>query len=118
MLFDGSSHKRDEIGGLRTERQIDLFRQREDARRARVERREAEARVRHLNLDLLIRSVLLVLVVAIGFCVAIGAAGNPHLLELSLVATSGWAAIAIGAARVLRPKARPRSELNTPTSGS
>lgn len=106
MLFDGSSHRRDQTSGLRTERQIDLFRKREAAKREQAQRKEAEACVRHLNLDFVIRIVLLVIAILIGISVIVGALGNPIALELSLVAASAWAAIAAGVIRVLRPKPR------------
>jgi len=106
VLFDGSSHRRDQTSGLRTERQIDLFRKREAAKREQAQRKEAEACVRHLNLDFVIRIVLLVIAILIGISVIVGALGNPIALELSLVAASAWAAIAAGVIRVLRPKPR------------
>lgn len=108
MLFDGSSHKRDQESGLRTERQIDLFRRREAAKREQAQRKEAEARVRHLNLDFVIRIVLLVIATLIGISVIVGALGSPTALKLSLIAASAWAAIAAGVIRALRPK--PKEE--------
>lgn len=103
LQFEGSSRK-DEVDRLRTRSQISLFIERERARKARVERREAEARVRHLNLDLVLRVVLLVFAVGIGIGVIVGSVGNPQLLELSLLASSAWAAIAASLIRILRPK--------------
>jgi hypothetical protein len=103
-LFDNSRHGGDEIDGLQSREEIDLYVERKKARKIRTERREAEAHVRHLNLDLAMRIVLGLLAVGIGIAVIIGAAGEPGVLKLSLVATSAWAAIAAGAIRVLRPK--------------
>ena len=105
MLVDRSSHRRDQTNGLRTERQIDLFRKREAAKREQAQRREAEARVRHLNLDLVIRIVLLVVAISIGISVIVGTLGNPMALKVSLVAASAWAAFAAGVVRALRPTA-------------
>jgi hypothetical protein len=112
-LFDNSPHKRDEVDGLQTREEIDLYIKRERAREVRTRREEAEAeahaaeaRVRHLNLDYVLRIVLAVLAVGIGITVIIGAAGEPALLKLSLAASSAWAAIAAGAIRVLRPKGK------------
>lgn len=96
MFFDGSSHKRDTSQGLRTERQITLFRQREEARREQAKRRETEAHVRHLNFDLFQRAVLLVLGIAIGTAIVIGALLDPGLLKLGLLAASAFGAIAAG----------------------
>lgn len=93
--------KQDENQGLRTERQIELYRQREAAKRERAERcevearaRESEARVRHLNFELIQRAVLLFLGVIIGMVVMIGALGNSELLKLSIAAASLWGSIA------------------------
>jgi uncharacterized membrane protein len=91
----------DENQGLRTERQIELYRQREAARRERAERwevearaREAEARVRHLNLGLIERTVLLVLGMIIGVAAILGALANPELLTLAGGAATVWGVIA------------------------
>jgi hypothetical protein len=86
----------DENQGLRTKRQIELYRQREAAKRERAERREVEARVRHLNFALIQRVVLLVMGVAIGIALIIGARRDPALLEISLASASVWGAIAAG----------------------
>jgi hypothetical protein len=93
--------KQNENQGLRTERQIELYRQREAAKRERAERceiearaRESEARVRHLNFDLIQRIVLLVLGVIIGMVAMIGAFGDPALLRLSIAAATLWGSIA------------------------
>ena len=89
----------DENRGLRTERQIELYRRREAAKRERAERcevearaREAEARVRHLNFELVQRGVLLVMGVVIGIAIVFGAgifymarlarAGPPEHVEM------------------------------------
>jgi hypothetical protein len=88
------SQKRDEIGRLKTERQIQLFRQREAARRERAERREAEARVRHSNLDFVQRAVSLVLAVAICVALLLGDVGDPVLLKLVAGAGATWGALA------------------------
>lgn len=103
LLFGGFPHRHDDNKGLRTERQIALFRQREAARREQAERREAEARVRHRNFDLVQRVVLLVMAIPIGAAVAIGALGNPELLKLALAGASAWSVIAAALYR-LRPK--------------
>jgi uncharacterized membrane protein len=113
LLFEGPSGKRDEVDRLRTRKQIDLFIEREKARKARVERREAEARVRHLNLDLIVRIMLLVLAVAIGISLVIGLLHDPALLDLALIATSAWAALAAALSRVLRPKATRGGEFSS-----
>jgi hypothetical protein len=104
LLFDGYSHKRDENNGLRTERQIALYRQREAAKRERAERRELEAQVRHSNFELIQRAILLLVGVAIGVALIIGATGEPNLLKLALVATTGWATLAAALYRRGRPK--------------
>ena|GEM_PF-2852029 len=102
-LRRSASFKRqqNENQGLRTERQIELYRQREAAKRERAERREvearareSEARVRHLNFELIQRVVLLVMGVAIGVVTIISAFGNPELPKLSIAAASLWASIA------------------------
>lgn len=110
-MFDSSRHSSDEIDGLQSREEIDLYIEREKARKIRAESREAEAdadaaeaRVRHLNLDYGLRIVLAVVALGIGIAVIIGAAGEPAALKLSLVAASVWAAIAAGAMRVVRPK--------------
>jgi hypothetical protein len=91
----------DENKGLRTERQIALYRQREAAKRERAERREvearareAEARVRHLKFELVERVALLIMGVAIGGAVVIGGLREPALLKISLGAAGAWGVIA------------------------
>jgi Na+/H+ antiporter NhaD/arsenite permease-like protein len=93
--------KQNENQGLRTERQIELYRQREAAKRERAERceiearaRESEARVRHLNFELIQRAVLLVMGVIIGTVVIIGVLSNSELLKVSLAAASLWGTVA------------------------
>lgn len=103
MLFDGVSDKRDESRGLRTSKQIALFRQRQAAKREQAERREAEARVRHLNFDLVQRAVLLILALAIGIVLLIAALSNLDELKFALGGASAWAAIAAALYR-WRPK--------------
>jgi hypothetical protein len=95
------THKQDENQGLRTERQITLYRQREEAKRQRAERceaearaREAEARVRHLNFELIQRVVLLVLGLSIGIAAVIGALGDPALLKFAGGTAAAWGGIA------------------------
>src|SRR5215213_3826692 len=106
--------KQNEDQGLRTERQIELYRQREAAKRERAERceiearaRESEARVRHLNFDLIQRAVLLVLGVTIGVVLMIGVLGDPELLKLSIPAATLWGSIA---AALYRWERRGRAE--------
>jgi Na+/H+ antiporter NhaD/arsenite permease-like protein len=101
----------DENHGLRTERQIVLYRQREAAKRERAERREvearareAEARVRHLNFELIQRIVLLITGVGIGIALIIGALRDPGLLKISLASASIWGAIAAALYRWERKK--------------
>lgn len=103
-LFD-SRHKRNGSSGLRTERQISLFRKREAARRERAERREADARVRHLNFELVQRGVLLVLAMTIGIALMIGALGNPEAFKLAAGGATAWGVIAAALHR-WRPKPR------------
>jgi uncharacterized membrane protein len=86
--------KQDENQGLRTERQILLYRQREAAKRERAERCEVEARVRHLNFELIQRIVLLVLSVIIGMVAVLGAFNDPELLKLASGAAAVWGMIA------------------------
>lgn len=106
LLFSGSPHKRkrEQVNGLRTRKQIELFREREGARRAQAERREAEARVRQMNVDTFIRVGLFVLGLGIGISVIIGGLGNPVLLRLSIPAATAWGLAAASLTRVLRPR--------------
>jgi hypothetical protein len=109
MRFPRSPDRRKQEGlnGLRTRKQIELFREREAARRERAERREAEARVRHRNFDLIQRAILLVVAVAIGIAVIVGALGNADLPKLAVAGASAWAAIAAALYR-FRPKSESR----------
>jgi hypothetical protein len=104
MRFVGSSHRHDRLNGLRTRKQIALSAERDQALKIRAERREAEARVRHLNFELVAKVVLLASAVGISIAVIIGSTGNPTLLRFSLAASGGWGVIAAGLARMLRPK--------------
>jgi uncharacterized membrane protein len=104
LRFARPPHSRDELNGLRTRKQISLFIERENARQVRAERRTAEARVRHMNFELVTRIVLLILAVGIGISVIVGVLGNPSVLELSVLAASVWGAIAAALLRLLRPR--------------
>jgi hypothetical protein len=104
LRFLGPFRGRDELDGLRTRKEISLFVERENARQVRAERRGAEARVRHLNFELIAEIVLLVLAVGIGTSLIVGALGDPGLLEVSLLAASAWGAIAAALLRLRRPK--------------
>lgn len=87
----------DENQGLRSEREIELYRKREAAKRDRAERREAEAKaqeaearvreteaqVRHLNFDLVERVGFFVFTMAIGVMAIIGALNDPDLLKVA-----------------------------------
>ncbi|MDQ2629634.1 MAG: hypothetical protein M3Y75_01475 [Actinomycetota bacterium] len=84
----------DENRGLRTERQIELYRKREEAKRERAERREVEARVRQLNLSVVQQAVFLLMGVVIGVAVVFGALGSPELLKLACGAAAAWGVIA------------------------
>lgn len=87
-------HDRDENSGLRTQRQIELFRQREAAKRERAQRRAEEARVRHLNFELVQRTVLLIATVAVAVTIALAAVGNDAALKVALGAGGAWTALA------------------------
>jgi uncharacterized membrane protein len=79
--------------GLRTRRQIELFRQREAAKRERVQRRLEEAHVRHLNFELVQRIVLLISAMAIAIAIGLASAGSATALKLAIGAGGVWAAI-------------------------
>jgi hypothetical protein len=113
LRFAGFSDGPDEFRRLKTRKQIELFRLREAAKCDQAERKEAEARVRHLNVDLAMRIVLLVLAIGIAISVIIGAAGDPEALKLSLVAAGAWGSIAAALSRLLRPMPSDRSEKRT-----
>jgi len=89
-----SSKKRDPNRGLRTERQIQLYRQREAARRERAERREAEAKVRFANLQLAQGAVLLAVVAVIGLALVVGLLVDPDAQKLGVPAVGIWSALA------------------------
>lgn len=106
LLFQGPPHKRRDVDVLGSTDEIALFRQRELALRERAERREVEARVRHLNLDFALRLVLGFIAVGIGICMVIGVLASPALLRASLVTGSAWGVIAASAFGVGRLKPR------------
>ena len=103
-------HSRKSIrsNGLRTERQIDLFRKREAAKREQAEREEVEQRVRHLKFDLVQRAVLFAMSLAVGTAVVVGVLGNQGLLKLALVATGLWGGTTVAVYR-LRPESHTRN---------
>jgi len=94
LRLPSPSSKQDENKGLRTRRQVELYIEREKARQARAERREAEARVRHLNFDLIQRMVLLVIGASIGAAASLGVLGDPQLLKPAAIAASTWGVVA------------------------
>lgn len=108
-MFD-SRHKSDEIDGLRTERQIELFRKREAARRERAERREAEARVRHSNFELVMRIILLTLAVVVWLMAILGAPGDPVLRWLSLIGAGAWTAVVGTLIQILRTGSKRKAD--------
>lgn len=55
-------HNDDEIEGLRTQEEIDLYRQREAAKHERAKRRYTETCVWRLQLELVIRAALFALI--------------------------------------------------------
>lgn len=95
----GPSDKKqsDENEGLRSEREIELYRQREKAKREKAERREAEARareaeahareaeaqVRHLNFGLVERIGFFGFAMVVGVGAIIGALSDPDLLKIA-----------------------------------
>jgi predicted PurR-regulated permease PerM len=85
-----------ELKGLGSPDEIALFIQREKALMVRAQRKEADARVRYSNFQLVQGIVALVLVVAAWIAVVIGAVSNPELLKLALGA--GGILGAVGAA--------------------
>ena len=94
MRLSAPTAERSEDEGLRTERQIALYRMREAAKRARVERKEAEARVRHLNLELVERTTYLITVVVLVILWIAGAASDDGLLKAALLIGGAKAGIA------------------------
>jgi hypothetical protein len=103
------SKKRDPDKGLRTERQIQLYRLREAAKRDRAERREAEARVRYSNFQLVQAAVLLAVAVLIGVAFVIGLLANQQLLKFAVPAAGAWGALAAALYR-WRPKQREKAD--------
>jgi hypothetical protein len=84
---------------LYTERQIALYRQRETAKRDRASRREADARVRLLNFELVKRIVLLIVTVGIGLGLVFAVLSNPGLLEASFGAAAIWGLVVASLSR-------------------
>jgi hypothetical protein len=87
----------DQNKGLRTERQIELYRKRVAAKREEAEQREADARareaeahareaeaqVRHLNFGLVERIGFFGFAMAVGVVAVIGALSDPDLLKVA-----------------------------------
>ncbi len=94
MRFSSPSKRPDPDKGLRTERQIQMYRQREAAKRERAERREAEARVRFFNFQLVQSVVLLTVTVMVGVAFIVSLVVSPQLLEVAIPAVGAWGAIA------------------------
>lgn len=82
-LLQGSN-RGSELEGLSNPDEIALFIRQQEALLVRAQRQEADARVRHSNFELIQRAVLLVLMIAAGVTMLIGAAGDPELLKLAL----------------------------------
>lgn len=59
-----------------------------------MQRKAEEARVRHLNFELVQRVVLLISAVAMAVAIGVAATGNATALKLALGAGGVWAAIA------------------------
>lgn len=97
-LLQGSD-RGNELSGLSSPDEITLFIRQEEALLVLAKRREADARVRHINFDLLQRAVLLVLAVVIAIALIIGVLSNPALLKLAVVAASALGAITAGLTR-------------------
>ncbi len=76
MRFSQPLRERDGTNRLRTQRQIDLFVEREKAKRVAAERREVEARVRQRNFDLIQQGAFLVLAIGAGISVIAGTAAD------------------------------------------
>lgn len=96
MRLSSRSKRSDPNSELRDRRQIQLYIEREEARKRRTERREAEARVRQANFELIQRMVFLALAVVVVLAVLIGVAGGAELLKLALGAGGILGAIAAG----------------------
>ena len=88
-----------ELNGLESPDEIALFVKQQKALLVLAERREADARVRHSNFELIQRAVLLALAVVVGLAALIGAAGDPELLKLALGAGGILGAIGAGVHR-------------------
>ena len=80
--------------GLRTERQIQMFRQREAAMHERAERRQAEALVRLFNFLLVQAAVFLAVTVTLTIAFMTGLAASPRFLEIAIPASGASSAIA------------------------
>ncbi len=93
LRLSSPSKRPDPDKGLRTERQIQMYRQREAAKRERAERREAEARVRFFNFQLVQAAVLLVATVIIGVALVVGLVASPQLLKLAIPSAGAWGAV-------------------------
>jgi len=93
------SKRGSELNGLNNPDEIALFVKQQKALLVLAERREAEARVRHSNFELIQRAVLLALAVIVGLAVLIGAASDPELFKLALGAGGILGAIGAGAHR-------------------
>jgi hypothetical protein len=94
MRFPSPFKRADLDRGLRTERQIQMFRQREAAMQDRAERREAEARVRWFNFLLAQAVVFLAVTVTLTIAFMTGLAPSPRLLEVAIPAAGASSAIA------------------------
>jgi hypothetical protein len=84
MLLSGGSNRKGGLQGLGNPEEIALFVQQQDALVAQARREEVQQHVRHLKFDLAQRIVFLVLTVAIGIALIIGALGDPELLRVAL----------------------------------
>jgi phage-related minor tail protein len=118
----------DENQGLRSEREIELYRKREKAKREKAERREAEAKarqaeahareaeaqVRHLNVGLIERVGFFVFAMGVGIVAIIGALSDPGLLKVAVGA--GGLGGAVAAARYRFSK-RSSDELSLRRAG-
>jgi hypothetical protein len=105
MRFSQPLGERDGTNRLRTQRQIDLYVEREKAKRTAAERREVEARVRQLNFDLIQQAAFLAIAIGIGISLIAGAVANPDLLGAGVFASSAFAAL-IAALHRLASKSR------------
>lgn len=94
MRFPSPFKTADLSRSLRTERQIQMFRQREAAMQDRAERRQAEARVRWLNFLLVQAAVFFAVAVTLTIAFMVGLATSPRLLEVAIPAAGASSAIA------------------------